>query len=191
MRKVVFGINTTADGFCGHMDMIPDEESGEYFATLLRNASIIVSGRITYEIMVPYWPDIARSQSETKAENEFAVLYDSLEKVVFSTTLTHVEDKNSRLVRGNVAEEVLALKQQSGKDIWAGSLSIASQLSLHGLIDEYHFAVYPVVAGKGPRLFDTVKMQDRLALDFLGSKTFKSGVVALHYRNHARGKYRA
>ena len=184
MRKVVFGINTTADGFCGHTDMIPDEESGEYFTKLLRNASVILSGRITYQLMVPYWPDIARSQSETKAENEFALLYDSLEKVVFSTTLTRVDDKNSRLSRANVAEEVLALKRQSGKDIWAGSLSIASQLSVRGLIDEYHFAVYPVVAGKGPRLFDTVKLQDRLRLDLLGSKTFQSGVVALRYRKH-------
>ena len=185
MRKVVFAINTTADGFCNHTDGIPDEELHEYFTKVLRNASVILSGRITYQLMVPYWPDIARSQSETKAENEFALLYDSLEKVVFSTTLTRVDDKNSRLSRANVAEEVLALKRQSGKDIWAGSLSIASQLSVRGLIDEYHFAVYPVVAGKGPRLFDTVKQQDTLRLDLLDSKTFQSGVVALHYKKHA------
>ena len=185
MRKVVFGINTTADGFCGHTDMVPDEESGEYFTNLLRNASVILSGRITYQLMVPYWPDVARNQSETGATMEFARVYDSLEKVVFSTTLTHVEDKNTRLVRTNVAEEVLALKQQSGKDICVGSLSIASQLSDRGLIDEYHFVVHPVVAGKGPRLFDTVKQQDTLRLDLLDSKTFQSGVVALHYKKHA------
>ena len=184
MRKVVFAINTTADGFCSHTDGIPDEELHEYFTRVLRNASVILSGRITYQLMVPYWPDIARNQSETKSENEFARVYDSLEKIVFSTTLNHVEDKNTRLVRGNVAEEVLALKQQSGKDICIGSLSIASQLSDRGLIDEYHFVVHPVVAGKGPRLFDTVKPQDKLRLDLLGSKTFQSGVVALHYRKH-------
>jgi dihydrofolate reductase len=185
MRKVVFAINTTADGFCSHTDGIADEELHEYFTRVLRNASVILSGRITYQLMVPYWPDIARSQSETKSENEFARVYDALEKVVFSTTLTRVEDKNSRIVRANVAEEVLALKQQSGKDICIGSLSIASQLSDRGLIDEYHFVVHPFVAGKGPRLFDTVKLQDRLRLDFLGSKTFQSGVVALQYRKHA------
>jgi len=184
MRKVVFAINTTADGFCSHTDGIPDEELHEYFTRILRNASVILSGRTTYQLMVPYWPDIARSQSETKSENEFARVYDALEKVVFSTTLTHVEDKNTRLVRGNVAEEVLALKQVSGKDICVGSLSIASQLSERGLIDEYHFVVHPVVAGKGPRLFDNVKLKDRLTLDLLGTKPFKSGVVALHYRKH-------
>ena len=185
MRKVVFAINTTADGFCSHTDGIPDEELHEYFTGVLRNASVILSGRITYQLMVPYWPDVARNQSETGATMEFARVYDSLEKVVFSTTLTHVEDKNTRIVRGNVAEEVLALKQQSGKDICVGSLSIASQLSVRGLIDEYHFVVHPVVAGKGPRLFDTVKPQDTLRLDLLGSKTFHSGVVALQYRKHA------
>jgi dihydrofolate reductase len=182
MRKVVFAINITADGYCSHTDGIPGEELHEYFTSVLRNASVILSGRVTYQLMIPYWPDIARSQSGTAATNEFACMYDSLEKVVFSTTLTHVEDKNTRLVRGNVAQEVLALKQQPGKDICVGSLSIASQLSELGLIDEYHFVVHPVVAGKGPRLFDTVKLQDKLLLDFLGSKTFQRGAVALHYR---------
>ena len=63
-------------------------------------------------------------------------------------------------------------------------MSIASQLSERGLIDEYHFVVHPVVAGKGPRLFDTVKLRERLLLDFIGSKTLQSGVVALHYKKH-------
>jgi dihydrofolate reductase len=63
-------------------------------------------------------------------------------------------------------------------------LSLASQLSERGLIDEYHFVVHPVIAGKGPRLFETVKLQDRFLLDFMGSKTFRSGAVALHYKKH-------
>jgi dihydrofolate reductase len=136
--------------------------------------------------MVPYWPDVARNQSETEAENEFARVFDSLDKLVFSTTLKNAGGNNTRIVRANVAEEVLALKQQSGKDICVGSLSIASQLSERGLIDEYHFVVHPVVAGKGPRLFETVELKERLLLDFIGSKTFQSGVVALHYRKHAK-----
>ena len=182
MRRVFFAINITADGYCSHTDGVPDDELLRYFTGVLTNANVILSGRTTYQLMVPYWPDIARNQSETGATMEFARLYDSLEKVVFSTTLTHVEDKNTRLVRANVAEEVLALKQQSGKDICVGSLSIASQLSERGLIDEYHFVVHPVVAGKGPRLFESVKLQDRLLLDFIGSKTFRSGVVVLQYK---------
>jgi dihydrofolate reductase len=164
--------------------MIADEELHDFFTRLLRNASVILFGRITYQLMVPYWPNVAKTQSETRATNEFARAFDSLDKVVFSTTLKHVEGNNTRIVRANVAEEVLTLKQQPGKDISVGSLSIASQLSDLGLIDEYHFVVHPVVAGKGPRLFDTVKPQERLQLDFIGLKTFQSGVVALHYKKH-------
>lgn len=182
MRKVVFGINITADGFCDHTDGIADDELHEYFTGLLRNAGVLLFGRITYQLMVPYWPDVAKSQSETAVINEFARVFDALDKVVFSTTLKQVEDDRTRIVRGEVAEEVLALKQKQGKDICIGSLSIASQLSTRCLIDEYHFIVHPVVAGKGPRLFDTVKPQNSLRLDLIGSKTFQSGVVALHYR---------
>jgi dihydrofolate reductase len=185
MRKVVFAINISTDGYCSHTDMIPDDGRHEYFNDLLRNASLILFGRITYQLMVPYWPDVARNQSEDKATNEFARVFDSLDKVVFSTTLKHIEGRNTRIVRTNVAEEVVALKQQPGKDICVGSLSIASQLSDRRLIDEYHFVVHPVVAGKGPRLFETVKPQDRLHLDFIGLEQFQSGVVALHYRKHA------
>jgi dihydrofolate reductase len=185
MRKVVFAINITTDGYCSHTDMIADDEMHEYFTALLRNASLLLFGRITYQLMVPYWPDVARNQSEDKATNEFARVFDSLDKVVFSTTLKQVEGQNTRIVRTNVAEEVVALKQQPGKDICIGSLSIASQLSDRRLIDEYHFVVHPVVAGKGPRLFETVKPQDKLQLDFIGSDTFQSGVVALRYRKHS------
>lgn len=184
MRKVVFAINITTDGYCNHTDMIADEELHEYFTRLLRNANLILFGRTTYQLMVPYWPDVARNQSEKEATNEFARVFDSLDIVVFSTTLKQVGGNNTRIVRANVAEEVLALKQQPGKDICVGSLSIASQLSERGLIDEYHFVVHPVVAGKGPRLFETVQPKEKLQLNFVGSKAFQSGVVALHYRKH-------
>ncbi len=182
MRKVVFAINITADGYCSHTDGIADEELHDYFAGLLRNAGLLLFGRITYQLMVPYWPEIAKKQSETAAENEFARVFDSLDKVVFSTTLKHADGNNTRIVSANPAQEVLALKQQPGKDIFAGSLSIASQLSERGLIDEYHFVVHPVVAGKGPRLFETVKLKERLLLELVDMKTFMSGVVALHYK---------
>jgi dihydrofolate reductase len=182
MRKVVFAINITADGYCNHTDMIADEELHEYFTMLLRDASLLLFGRTTYQLMVPYWPDVARNQSEGEASNEFARVFDSLDKVVFSTTLKDVGGNNTRIVRAGIAEEVLALKQRPGKDICVSGLSIASQLSDRGLIDEYRFVVHPVVAGKGPRLFETVKPQATLLLDFIGSKSLHSGVVALHYK---------
>ncbi len=185
MRKVMFAINITADGYCGHMDMNPTDEVLEYFTGILRNASLMLFGRTTYQLMVPYWPDIARNPSESEADKAFARVFDSLDKVVFSTTLKQVEGNKTRLVRGTVVEEMLALKKQPGKDICVGSLSIASRLSEGGLIDEYYFVVHPVVAGKGPRLFETVKLKERLLLDLVGSKTFQSGVVAHHYRKRS------
>lgn len=181
MRKVIFAFNYTADGYCDHTDGIADEDLHAYFTDLLRNVSVILYGRTTYQLMVPYWPEIARTQSESPTSNEFARVFDSLDKVVFSTTLEHVEDDRTRLVRDNLAEEVLALKQQPGKDIAVGSLSIASQLADHGLIDEYHFVVHPVIAGKGPRLFESLTPQKTLRLDFKDSRTLPSGVVALRY----------
>ena len=184
MRKVMFAINITADGYCSHADGVVDDELLEHFTGVLRNASLLLYGRITYQLMVPYWPDIAKTQSETPAANEFARVFDALNKVVFSATLQHIEGNKTRIVRGNLAEEVLALKQQPGKDISVGSLSIASQLSELGLIDEYQFVVHPVVAGRGPRLFETVVLQKSLRLELIGSKTLHSGVVALHYRKH-------
>ena len=72
MRKVVFGINITADGSCSHTDGIADEELHDYFTGVLRNSSTHPLGRITYQLMVPYWPDIARNQSEDEAYNRFA-----------------------------------------------------------------------------------------------------------------------
>lgn len=181
MRKTIFAINMTADGFFGHEDGIADEELHEYFTELLRNADLLVMGRTMYQLMVPYWPNVAKNQSGTKAENEFARTFDSLDKIVFSTTLKHVESKNTKLMSGDVAEEVLKLKQLPGKDISIDSLNLASQLSQQGLIDEYHFVVHPVVAGKGPRLFETDSLKERLHLKLAGSRTFRSGVIALHY----------
>jgi dihydrofolate reductase len=164
--------------------MIADEELHEYYTKLLRNASLLIFGRITYQLMVPYWPDVAKNQAATGAIKDFARVFDSLDKVVFSTTLKSVGGNTTRIVRENLAEEVLALKQQPGKDICISGLSIASQLSERGLIDEYRFVVNPVIAGKGPRLFEAANPQGRLLLDFIGSETFRSGVVALHYRKH-------
>jgi dihydrofolate reductase len=182
MRKVVFGINITADGFCGHADGVADDALHSYFTSLLRNASVILYGRVTYELMVPFWPEIARNQTRSAEINEFARVFDGLDMVVFSTTLTGVEGAHRRLAAGGLAEEVLALKQLPGKDICIGSLSIASQLSERGLIDEYRFVVHPIVAGKGPRLFEALTLKGSIRLELVGSEAFSSGAVANHYR---------
>jgi dihydrofolate reductase len=128
--------------------------------------------------MYPYWHDVAVNQSETKALNEFARAFDAIPKIVFSTTLTNVEWNNTTLLGSGLREEILKLKEQSGKNISIGGLNIASQVAQWDLIDVYHFVVHPIIAGRGPRLFES---GGEHSLKLIGSKTFRSGVVALHY----------
>src|SRR5512145_3566547 len=169
MRNVIFAINITIDGYCGHESMIAaDDELHEYFTVLLRDSGVEILGRNTYHLMYPYWHDVAVNQSETKTINEFARTFDSIPKIVFSTTLKSVEWNNTTLLHANLREEIMKLKQQPGKGISIGSLSIASQVAEWDLIDEYHFVVHPIIAGRGPRLFESVK--DR-TLKLVGQKT--------------------
>ena len=179
-RKVVFAINITIDVYCGHESGIADDELHAHFTGLLRDLDVEIFGRNTYQLMYPYWHDVAMNQSETKVINEFARAVDSIPKIVFSTTLKSVEWNNTILLRSNLQEEILKLKQQPGKNISIGALSIASQVAQWNLIDEYHFVVHPIIAGEGPRLFES---GGKHALELLDSKTFRSGAVALHYKN--------
>ena len=181
MRKLIFAINTTLDGCIEHTKQIADEESHEYFADLLRSVDLLVFGRTTYQLMVPFWPEVARTQSMTKASNEFARLFDSLNKVVFSRTLESAEDRNTRIVSTNPHDEILKLKQEEGKDILLGGVSIPSQLIKGGLVDEYRFVVNPIVAGEGRRLLDDVSLPESFQLKLVESKVFESGSIALRY----------
>ena len=131
--------------------------------------------------MVPYWPDVAKDPSTTKAEKEFARAFDSIHKVVFSRTLESPEVKNTRIVRTNLQDEILKLKQEQGKNILVGGVDISSQLIKLGLVDEYRFVVQPIVAGEGRRLLEGVSLQG-LHLKLVESKILKSGCVALRYQ---------
>ena len=181
MRKLIFAINTTLDGCCDHTKQMADEETHEYFTELMREADLQVFGRKTYELMVPFWPEVAKNQSMTKASNEFARAFDSVKKVVFSRSLDSAEDRNTRIVRTNLRDEIVKLKQEQGKSILVGGLSVASQLIELGLVDEYVFVVSPIIAGEGRRLLEGVSLQERLQLRLVESKIFQSGCVAVRY----------
>ena len=182
MRNVIYAINLTLDGCCDHTKFNPADDLLEHYTRLLRDdAGLLVYGRKTYQLMVPYWPDIAKSQSETKADIEFAQAFDSLNKVVFSRSLGSVEDKNTRIVRSNLRDEILKVKQEPGKSILVGGVDIPSQLTELGLVDEYRIVVAPIIIGKGRRLFEGVNLPEKRRLKLVESKTFKSGSVALRY----------
>ena len=181
MRNVIFAINITLDGCCDHAKQVADDESHEFFTQLLREVDLLVFGRKTYELMVPFWPEVAEHQSLTKASNEFAKTFDSINKIVFSRSLESVEDRNTRIVRSNLHDEMLRLKQEQGKNILVGGVSVPSQLIELGVVDECRFVVSPIIAGEGKRLLEGVSLRERLRLKLVESKIFKSGCVALRY----------
>src|SRR6476620_11543212 len=181
MRNLIFVINITLDGCVDHTRQVADDETHEYFTDLLREADLLVYGRITYQLMVPFWPEVAKNQSMDKASNEFAQAFDSINKIVFSRSLDGAEDRNTRIVRSNLRDEILNLKQEQGKNILVGGVDIPSQLMELGLVDEYRFVVGPTLAGAGRRLLEGVSLPEKLQLKLVESKFFKSGCVALHY----------
>ena len=181
MRNVIYAINLTLDGCCDHTKFNPDEETHEYFTQLLRDVDLLVFGRKTYQLMVPYWPDVAKDPSSTKPDKEFAQTFVSGKKLVFSRSLASAEDGNTRIVCTNLRDEIFKLKQEPGKSILVGGVDIPSQLTELGLIDEYRFVITPIIAGEGRRLSEGVNLPERLQLKLVESKIFKSGSVALRY----------
>ena len=183
MRNLIFAINTTLDGCCDHTKFYPDEETMAYFTHLTRDADTFVYGRKTYQLMVPYWPDVAKNPSgDRKADIEFARAFDAIDKIiVFSQSLDSPEGKKTRIVRTGLHDEILKLKQEQGKNIFTGGVNLASQLAELGLIDEYHFVIHPIIIGEGRRLFEGINLQEKLQLKLVESTVFKSGCVALRY----------
>jgi dihydrofolate reductase len=179
MRKLIAAINMTLDGFCDHTAMIADEEIHQHYSELLSNADTLLYGRITYQLMESYWPSVVKNPTGNKPRDEFAVLIDNISKIVFSRTLKNVDWKNTKLKKEVIKEEVLELKQQTGKNILVGSPSLIVALTQLDLIDEYQLGVQPIVLGNGLPLFKNIN--DRINLKLLKTKIFGCGAVTLYY----------
>jgi dihydrofolate reductase len=182
MRPLRYSINVTLDGCCDHQAGIaPDEESYGYWAASLERADALLFGRVTYEMMeaawrlpaTGTWPDWM-----TDAMVPFAQAIDRAEKHVVSHTLDRV-DWNAQLVQGDLKTAVQQLKQEPGRALWVGGVTLPLALADLGLIDEYEFVVQPIVAGHGPTLF--AGLRERLELTLVGRHEFRSGAVALRY----------
>ena len=159
---------------------VVDEEFNQYAIDLLSNVDSLLFGRVTYQLMVDYWPAAATNPSTPKSDLEIADKMNNLPKIVFSKTLQEVKWNNSRLVKENIAEEISKMKQQPGKDmVIFGSGSIVSTFMQHGLIDEYRIIVNPVVLGNGKPLFKGIN--DKQNLKLLNTRVLDSGIVILYY----------
>src|SRR5688572_23837153 len=119
MRKLIATMNMTLDGFCDHTAMTADDEIHQHYSELLSNAGALLYGRITYQLMESYWPTVVQKPTGNKPTDDFAVLIDNVSKIVFSRTLKNVGWKNSELKKEIIKEEILKLKQQTGKNIFA------------------------------------------------------------------------
>ena len=156
-----------------------DRTDPEWNAFVSSNASgngTLVMGRITYELMIQYWPTPMAAQHDPAVAEGM----NRMPKVVFSRTLDRVSWSNTRLVKQDLPGEIRRLKQEPGPGmVILGSGSIVSQLAQERLIDEYQCVVNPVILGAGRTMFEGVK--ETIPLKLADSRTFKNGYVVLKY----------
>jgi dihydrofolate reductase len=154
----------------------PDAEWNAFVGGNASGGGALMFGRITYDLMASYWP----TPMASKNTPEVAEGMNKMPKIVFSRTMDKASWSNTKVVKGNLAEEVRKLKNETGPDIVIlGSGSIVSQLAQEGLIDEYQIVVAPVVLGKGRTLFEGVK--EKLPLNLTKSRAFGNGNFVLWY----------
>jgi dihydrofolate reductase len=182
MAKLIVFNHVSLDGYFvdAHGDMSwAHKDDPEWHAFVENNASgdgTLLFGRVTYELMVSFWP----TPAALEAMPEVATRMNALPKVVVSRTLERVTWQNTRLITGNLVTEVGNLKEQAAHDITIlGSGSIVAQLAQAGLIDAYQITVNPLVLGKGRTLFEG--MATALSLTLTETRTFQNGNVWLHY----------
>ena len=155
-----------------------NEEAAKYKYDELFTSDALLLGRVTYQGFAKAWPSM-------RDEQGFADRMNTLPKYVVSKTLQQLEWRNSRLIKGDIAEEVAKLKQQPGQDILvAGSRELVDKLTQHDLIDEYRLMVHPVVLGSGKRLFK--EGAEKRVLKLVNTKRFSSGIVVLTYQPAGR-----
>ncbi len=183
MRKLIVFNNISLDGYFtdANSDMSwahenADEEWNKFTSENASGGGVLLFGRKTYDLMVSFWP----TKQAYDMMPQVAEGMNNLPKVVFSRTMDKAEWNNTKLVKGNIVEEVSGMKSEPGDDmVIMGSGTIVSQLTQERLIDEYQIIVHPLVLGSGRTLFQGVKQQ--VPLKRVNSRTFGNGNVLLTY----------
>jgi dihydrofolate reductase len=176
MRRVVLKMHSSLDGFVlGPNDDLDwafatfDDDMAAWEVAHLWEAGVHVMGRSTYDVMAVHWPS---------STEPYAAPMNEIPKVVFSKTLEHADWPHSRVVSGDLGEEIKRLREEPGKDILVhGGPRLAQSLVDADLIDEYRLVVHPVALGEGARLFPT-----KIELERVEASPFPAGAVALVYR---------
>jgi hypothetical protein len=159
MRNVIYAINVTIDGCCDHTSTIADEEVLAYNTQLIRDADLLVFGRKTYQLMIPYWPDVIKDPSATETEKEFARTFDFKNKIVFSRSLDSAEG-NTRIVRTKLQDEILKIETRTRQKYFSGrcKYSLTTFVALKGAvfrgIDRFLIKLYKDPKSKEAQLAD-------------------------------------
>ena len=183
MSKLIYSMSVSLDGFVATLDrsiqfVHVDDELHEVFNEEARSVGTMLYGRRMYELLVAYWPTGDQDPAATPAIRDFARIWRDKPKVVFSHTLERV-DWNTRLVRGDVVEEVRRLKARPDNDMDVGGPTLAAPLIAADLVDEYRMYVNPVVLGAGISYFPA--LERALDLRLLEMRRFGGEVVYLRY----------
>ncbi len=180
MSLLTFAMNVTLDGCRDHRQGIPDDELHRYYTRLMVASGAMLWGRVTYELMEGAWPAVARDDRAPRALREWARKLDAKPKYVVSASRREFPWANTHRLDGELGEAVRQLKARTPRGVLVGSPTLAASLEELGLIDEYRFAIHPIIAGHGPTLLHGLSHSRRLEL--VSTKRLKSGVIALHYR---------
>jgi dihydrofolate reductase len=179
MRKVIVLMSMSLDGFVAPAKGAEDHRAAPEDPALkqlklawLRQVGIHAMGRVTYQEMAEHWP---------ASTDAYAAPMNELPKVVFSKTLEKAEWNDSRVARGDLAEEIASLRAEPGGDIIAwGGASFVQALSRAGLVDEYRLVINPIALGRGLPLFKDLDAPVRLHL--LQATTYENGATLHVYR---------
>lgn len=159
--------------------VIIDEELHRFANDQEKALGVFLYGRRLYEIMTDYWPTADSDPSNPDYIIEYAHIWKSMPKIVFSKTLTRVQG-NASLAADNPVRVLDQLKQQPGKDISVGGATLAATFIRLGLIDEYQLFIHPLVLGSGTPMFPLWDVKTNLKL--VETRIFQSGVVFLRYQ---------
>jgi dihydrofolate reductase len=183
MGKLIYSLNVSLDGYVETPDhrldwANVDDELHRWFNDRARELDASLYGRRMYELMAGYWPTADSDPSATAPIREFAQIWLATPRIVFSSTLEHV-DWNSRLVRGDIEEELARLRQEFAGDMDVGGATLAASFIRRGLIDEYELLVHPVVLGSGTPFFPS--LDSPIPLRLTETRVFGSGVTYIGY----------
>lgn len=183
MGKLIYTLNVSVDGFIetpdGSLDWgVVDEELHAWFRDRAQGLAASLYGRRLYEVMSAYWPTAESDPAATETMREFGRLWVGMPKLVFSSTLTSV-GWNSRLVRGDVGDELARLRTELDGDFEVCGPTLASAFIRRGLVDEYQLVTHPVILGSGTPYLPP--LDARIPLRLTDTRTFASGVIFRSY----------